>query len=402
MQKEDLSQTQRILFVTKKMVMGGAESHLMQILPALKARGFAVELFVLERGGELENRLLGAGITISGPLRRSGRIMHLFAAVSKLYRRIREMRPDVLHFFLPEPYLIGAMAGIAAGHRTMIMSRRSLAHYQHRHPWLGLVERLLHRRMTALIGNSRAVVDELVAEAGDRGKIGLIHNGVTAGQLVLEDIRAGQRAALGIPAEAFLMVIVANLFQYKGHADLLDALGTIASQLSQPWRLMVVGRDEGEGAQLRLRAERLGIADRILWLGERRDVQDILAAADVSLLVSHQEGFSNALIEAMGQGLPVIATAVGGNVDAIIDGESGLLVPSRDSAALAAAILDIAMKPQRRVAMGMAARERVLRLFSQEACISRYERLYRGLSIGLNSPVQAIIDGEDSGVPGRN
>ncbi|MCV5649166.1 glycosyltransferase, partial [Escherichia coli] len=80
---------------------------------------------------------------------------------------------------------------------------------------------------------------------------------------------------------------------------------------------------------LRLQAERLGIADRILWLGERRDVEAILPAADIALLVSHQEGFSNALIEAMGQGLPTIATAVGGNLDAVVDGETGLLTPPR-------------------------------------------------------------------------
>ncbi|MBN9594174.1 MAG: glycosyltransferase [Afipia sp.] len=402
MTEENLPSTQHILFVTKKMVMGGAERHLMQILPALKARGFAVELFVLERGGELESELVKAGITISGPLRHSSRARHLFATASELYLRIRAVRPDILHFFLPEPYLIGAIAGIAAGHRTMIMSRRSLAHYQQRHPWLGRMERFLHRRMTVLLGNSQAVVDELVAEAEDRRKIGLIHNGVTVGQLADEGTRAEQRAVLGLPADAFVMVIVANLFHYKGHADLLDALGMIASQLPQPWRLMVVGRDEGEGAQLRVKAERLGIATHILWLGERRDVQDVLAAADASLLVSHQEGFSNALIEAMGQGLPVIATAVGGNVDAIVDGECGLLVGPQDSVALAAAILEIATRPQHRQALGLAARERVLRLFSQEACVGRYERLYRGLSARLNSPVQIVIDGKYLDVSEKN
>lgn len=402
MTEESLSPTRHILFVTKKMVMGGAERHLTQILPALKARGFAVELFVLERGGELESELMTAGITISGLARRSSRVRHLFAAATELHSRVRTIRPDILHFFLPEPYLIGALAGIAAGHRTMIMSRRSLAHYQHRHPWLARVERVLHRRMTALLGNSQAVVDELVIEAGDRHKIGLIHNGVTVGRLADQKTRSKQRAALGIPADAFVMIIVANLFQYKGHADLLDSLGAIARQLPQPWRLMVVGRDEGEGPQLLLQAERRDVADRILWLGERRDVQDILAAADVSLLASHQEGFSNALIEAMRQGLPVIATAVGGNVDAIIDGECGLLVPAQNSAALAAAILDIATHPQRRQAMGLAARERVLGLFSQEACVSRYERLYRGLSVRLKSSAQSIIDGKDPDISGRN
>lgn len=385
----------RILFVTKKMVMGGAESHLRQLLPALNARGLAVELFVLERGGELEAELTNAGVTISGPLRRSGRVMHLLSATTALYRRVREIRPDILHFFLPEPYLVGAMVTIATGVRTSIMSRRSLAHYQRNHPWLGWVERKLHRRMTALLGNSQAVVDELVVEAGDRRKIGLIHNGVTVGQLADDDARAAQRAGLGIPGDAFVMIIVANLFHYKGHSDLFDALGLIAAQLPQPWRLMIVGRDEGEGPQLLSQAERLGIADRILWFGERRDVQDMLPTADIGLLVSHQEGFSNALIEATGQGLPVIATAIGGNVDAIVDGKSGLLVPPQAPAALAAAILDLARHPERRRKLGRAARERTLKLFSQDSCVSCYERLYRGVGAGLERPVQAIIDGGD-------
>lgn len=382
----------RILFVTKKLVMGGAERHLVQLLPVLKARGFVVELFVLEQGGELEAELKKAGVAISGLPRRSGRMMHLLAGAAALYRRVRETQPDVLHFFLPEPYLVGAMVAIAAGHRTSIMSRRSLAHYHRNHPWLGRMERMLHRRMAALLGNSRAVVDELAAEAGDRRKIGLIHNGVTVTQ-PRDKVRAVQRAVLSIPADAFVMVIVANLFHYKGHADLLDALGTIASQLPQPWRLMVIGRDEGEGPKLLSQAERLGIADRILWLGKRRDVQDILPAADVGLLVSHQEGFSNALIEAAGQGLPMIATAVGGNLDAIADGHSGLLVPPQDPVALAAAILDLAAHPQRRRELGLAARERTLELFSQDTCVARYEALYRGIVAPSGRSVQSIIDG---------
>lgn len=376
--------------------MGGAERHLTQLLPALLSRGFPVELFVLERGGELEIELAKAGVAISGLPRRSGRVAHLLASAIELYRRIRQTRPDILHFFLPEPYLVGATIAVAAGHRRSIMSRRSLAHYQRNHPWFGRIERLLHRRMTALLGNSQAVADELIAEGADRRKVGLIHNGVTIGSLASDDEREAQRAGLDIPQDAFVMAIVANLFQYKGHADLLDALGKIASQLHQPWRLVVIGRDEGKGQALRSQAERLGLADCILWLGERRDVEAILRAADIALLVSHQEGFSNALIEAMGLGLPVVATAVGGNLDAVVDGKSGLLVVPKDPAALGAAILALASDPAARRAMGLAARARVLAMFSQDACILRYDRLYRGLEASPDSAVQALIDGNYS------
>lgn len=391
-----------VLVVTKKMVMGGAERHLATLLPHLKARGFDVELFVLERGGELEAELARAGVTITGPVRSAGRVMHVLIAAAALYRRIRDARPGILHFFLPEPYLVGAIVAMAARHRTCIMSRRSLAHYQHNHPWLGRTERALHRRMTALLGNSQAVVDELIAEAGDREKIGLIHNGVSVSSPASHEARQGQRAALGISSDAFVMTIVANLFHYKGHSDLLDALASVAQQLPQPWRLVVIGRDEGEGARLRSQAERLGITDRILWLGERQDVDAILPVADIGLLVSHQEGFSNALIEAMGQGLPMIATAVGGNLDAIVDGQSGRLVPPRDPAALGAAILELALDPPKRRAMGLAARERTLTKFSQDACVGRYDRLYRGIGALAGGSVQAVIDGCDLSLAGSN
>lgn len=391
-----------ILFVTKKLVMGGAEHHLAQLLPALASRGFGVELFVLERGGELEVELAKADVTISGLPRRSGRLTHLLAAAIELHRRIRQSRPDILHFFLPEPYLIGAVVAAFARHRACVMSRRSLAHYQRNHPWFGRIERFLHRRMTALLGNSQAVVDELIAEGADRRKTGLIHNGVTLAPPVDASVRATQRTALSIPDDAFVMVIVANLFHYKGHADLFDALGEIASRLPQPWRLLVIGRDEGEGPELRLQAERLGIADKTLWLGERFDVQALLPAVDVALLVSHQEGFSNALIEAMGHGLPVVATAVGGNLDAVVDGKTGLLVAPRNPAALGTAILSLASDPSRSRQIGLAARERTLAMFSQDACLDRYERLYRHLNVSSDFPIQTIIDGRDLPPPGAD
>ena len=311
----------RVTVVTNRLSTGGAERHLAQVLPALKARGLDVELFLLERGGVLEPQLASGGVTVEGVFRRFGRAGHLLVAAGALYRHLRKRRPDVLHFFLPESYLVGAIVAIAAGHRVCVMSRRSLSHYQRNHRFLAGLERILHRRMTALLGNSQAVVDELAGEAGDRGKIGLIHNGVEVPPLNDAQQRVGLRGRLGLPVDAFVMVIVANLITYKGHADLLDALALIKSRLPQPWRLLIVGRDEGIGSQLQAQANRQNLSNNMVWLGERNDIETIWQLADLGLLVSHQEGFSNALIEAMGQGVPMVATAVGGNLDAIEDGK---------------------------------------------------------------------------------
>ena len=383
----------RVLVVINSLAMGGAEQHLVRTLPELKARGLEVELFVLERGGELEHALAASGVSVSGPARRFGRAAHLIVAAITLYRHIRASHPDVLHFFLPESYLVGATVAIAAGHSICFMSRRSLTHYHRNHPWMARLEPMLHRRMSALLGNSQAVVSELVEEAVDGRKVGLIHNGVVVGFLPDAQMRAQQRSRLDLPSDALVLIIVANLIHYKGHADLLDALARVAPGLPQPWRLVVVGNDEGAGQQLRQQAERLGLDSNIQWLGARSDVEAILAAADLGVLVSHQEGFSNALIEAMGQGLPVIATAIGGNLDAIVDGQCGRLVPIQDPARLGEVILEMALDPAARARLGRAARERVVAQFSQHACVARYERLYRGVQKLSRLPVQEIIDG---------
>jgi glycosyltransferase involved in cell wall biosynthesis len=387
-----------VLVVTKRLGVGGAERHLTQVLPELQASGIKIVLFVLERGGELEPVLDRANIVIEGVIPSGSRWRDLVRSGTRLALCIRRLRPDLVHFFLPEAYLVGGAVAMLVGHRRLVMSRRSLSHYQRGRPWLTRLERWMHRRMIALLGNSQAVVDELVGETGDPGKVGLVHNGVAIPAMVSDSARRCARIHLGLDESAFVMVVVANLIAYKGHADLIAGLAGIAPQLPKRWHLLLIGRDEGIGADLKGKATEGAINEQIVWLGERNDVEAILAAADLALLVSHQEGFSNALLEAMAHGLATIATAVGGNCDAIEDGRSGRLVPVRDPARLGEAILELSRDADLRRRLGAAARERVISRFSQKACIERYLRLYRGFADLGSWPVQAIIDGAPSRV----
>lgn len=381
-----------MLIVTKRLDRGGAERHIATISPALRDRGIAVEVFVLERGGALESGLAAEGVPVSGIARSARGFTHLVSAAFTLAASLHSRRFDAVHFFLPEAYLLGSVAAFVARQPMRIMSRRSLGHYQRNHPFLARTERELHRLTSVLLGNSNAVVDEIAQEAGRRDKIGLIYNGVAIPQLPTQAIRQNARAKLAIPDSTFVIVTVANLISYKGYQDLLAALASIASLLPKPWKLIAVGRDEGIGTELKRYASAHGLSENILWLGERDDVPDILSAADVFTLASHQEGFSNALIEAMAHGLPVVATAIGGNPDAVADSRTGMLVGVRQPAQLAAAILKLALDPSLRQSYGAAARARVQGLFSLEACVTRYENLYRGLSRVGRDSVQSIID----------
>ena len=167
------------------------------------------------------------------------------------------------------------------------------------------------------------------------------------------------RAALDVADDALVLITVANLIAYKGHADLLAALAETSDSLPVGWRLLCVGRDDGHGAELSKIATSLGLRDNVRWLGERNDVPSLLACADIGILCSHQEGFANSVLEGMAASLPMVVTDVGGNREAIEDGVSGMVVPAHDPQALGTAISALAQNSARRAAMGAAGRLRV-------------------------------------------
>ncbi len=390
-----MSQSPRVTVVTSRLDVGGTERHLTRVLPVLRRRGIDIALYVMERGGSLESELAAQGVRIEGPTRAS--FLHWPKATLQLAYFLGRERPDVVHFFLPRPYVYGSMAAELAGQRRRIMSRRSLTHYQAAYPLLGNLERMLHRRTLGMIGNSQAVVDQLVLETGDARKVALIHNGIALPEPLAAVERQRIRQALQIPNETLVIAIVANLVAYKGHRDLLEALALAQDQLPQPWRLVAIGRDDGIGAELRRQAQDRNISGNILWLGERSEVGRLLAAGDVFVLPSHQEGFSNALLEAMAASLPAIATAVGGNIDAVRDNDTGVLVHVKDPEGLAAAILRLAKDPTLRRRLGDAARLRVEQRFSLDACVDRYDRLYRALIESAPAPISEVLADDDGG-----
>ncbi|TVR05748.1 MAG: glycosyltransferase [Salinarimonadaceae bacterium] len=372
---EEIAARRKIRIVTLKLDVGGTERHLVQLLPRLDRSRFQIEVMTLYRDGALEETLRDQGVSVSTPRAR----FRLFAFVESTFRLLATMRRErstTFHFWLPEAYLLGGLCGLIAGHRRLMMSRRSLNRYQMRHPLLARLERFLHRRMLLVLGNSDAIARELVVEGVPTDRVQVIKNGLDLEKFVPTFSREDMRSALGIRQDALVFVCVANLIHYKGHADLFAALALARDRIGENWRLLCVGRDDGLGAFLDERARALGIRDNIVFLGSRQDVPDLLQASDISVLASHEEGFANAIIEAMAIGLPTVATAVGGNVEAIEDGRTGLLTPARDPARLADALARLAADPALRLALGTAAREDVRAHRALEACVARYEEAY--------------------------
>jgi glycosyltransferase involved in cell wall biosynthesis len=379
-----------ILFVIGSLNVGGAEKHLLQVLPRLDRKRWRPAVFCLTERGPLAEQLEASGVPVIGSssglptaAHKLRRLANICASTWRLSRFMRDFRPTIVHFFLPAAYILGAPVSLLARIQIRIMSRRSLNDYQKGHRFLPLAERTLHPAMQAILGNSRSVVRQLHEQEGiSRDCLGLIYNGIDLQPFASDDIRSSTRRRLGVPEDAVVFIIVANLIPYKGHGDLLAAFGIAKTRLPRNWRLLVVGRDDGIGADLEALATRLQIEENVLFLGARKDVAELLRAADIGILSSHQEGFSNAILEGMAAGLPMIVTNVGGNPEAVVDQETGLVVEPGNPAQFAAAIERLAGDPQLRQSLGMKAKIRIQQEFTLEACVARYEQLYEALMQG--------------------
>jgi glycosyltransferase involved in cell wall biosynthesis len=386
-----MSAPRKILIVIGQLEIGGTERHLLNTLPEVAGQQLAISIYALRGGGRLEAQFKNAGVRVLGPEHHSHRWVGLVRTVRHLIATMRAERPDVVHFFLPEAYLLGGLCSLFTPKCVRLMSRRSLNLYQRKWSLVRPIEQFLHARMDGVLANSQAVLRELRAEGVGEQRSGIIYNGVQIPRRVNSSTKNAVRERLGLAPEVVVFVMVANLIPYKGHRDLLAAFSIACPEFKQPWALLLVGADNGIGDELRTCATHYGLTDHIHWLGQQDNVDEFLTAADIALLTSHEEGFSNAILEAMAAGLPMIVTAVGGNAEAVIDGETGLIVPPSAPKALAAAIVGLALNPELRRLMGGAGRERVTSTFEINHCIVAYRKIYSLLSSGTKNTVGSLL-----------
>jgi glycosyltransferase involved in cell wall biosynthesis len=259
-----------------------------------------------------------------------------------------------------------------------VSSRRSLGHFKDRRWLLRALEWFVNRRTALVIANSEAVrLDTLRREGLAPSTVIVIHNGFP-GDRAAAGNRGHLRQALGVAETAPVAIAVANLIYYKAHDVLVDAWRRVVATVPDAMLWMV-----GEGPERDRIREAIGVAElssQVRMLGTRTDVADLLAAADVLVHPSREEGFSNALLEAMAAGLPVVAADVGGNTEAVVCGATGLLVLADDAAALAAATIRLFVDRDLAHRYGAAGRERVAQHFSETRMIEAYDQVYRRLA----------------------
>lgn len=359
----------RVALFAPWLITGGTQRHLQQVVRHLDRRRFSTHVFTLKAGGEVADELVRHGIPVEcldvGPgLLRPRALL----AIARASRRLRSQGFDVLHGFQWRPALVGAIIGRLAGIPLLLAGKRSLTGED---PVARRAWRAIGRRVDTIVTNAAALRVEAEGD-GVVARWEVIPSGVDVEHFASIPKRDVACVDLGLDPQRPVVGTVGRLEARKGHEVLLSAAHRLARDGRSPQLLIV-----GEGpmrSELARQAKEQGLADAVHLVGNLVDVRPALAAMDVFVLPSHAEGMSNALLEAMAAGRPVIATAVGGNVEAL--GGAGSLVDVGDAEQLAETIRAVLGGSAAVAAMVDRARRSVGERFGAAAMVARLQQVY--------------------------
>lgn len=367
---------------------GGSERQLAELIVRLPAERFRQSLVLLQGGGDLLERLATSSCEVVelGYTMRYRRFdpRFFFAMARALWlfvRHLRRFRPHVLHGWLYWANILAVVAGRIARVPVVVTSRRQLGLFKEERPFLQSLENVCNRLTTLVVTNSGAVRDDALERENLRPEdIRVVHNGVEAVSFNSSD-RGLARNEWNLGAQDVAALVLANFHAYKGHADALEVLKRLHDAHSE-LVLLFAGRDQGTESALREEVRASGLESRVRFLGERRDVPRVLAASDLLIHPSKQEGFPNAVLEAMAAGLPVVAYDLAACREAIVDGETGRLAPPGDVEALTRRVRSVLEDGGLRRRMGEAGAARVHQEFSIDQMVRRMTSLYEALAAG--------------------
>jgi glycosyltransferase involved in cell wall biosynthesis len=372
-----------IIYVIGSLGCGGAEKQLMMLMQGLDKSEFTPELFVLEARGALQKEVDKAGIRIydggyDSTARKPLKLLLLLRALWRLRRLLKTRHASIVHGFLPITNFLTSIAGRLSFIPLIVTSKRALNTHQDHVSLRRYMDKISSRLSNIITVNSEAVLeDTLRREGGSASKFAVIYNGVDVKRFVdAVQQRAFIRSSLGLRSNQVILIIVANLIPYKGHAELLDALAMLLPDYPEIC-LLIVGEDRGLEQRLRNQTERLGAAQSVRWLGLRDDIPELMAASDIYVCASHEEGFSNSLLEALAAGKAVVATRVGGNAEMLENGKLGLLTETNDAKGLFVAIKTLLHDSQRRHDLGKQAAQVVAIRYDPKHMVDAYLKLYR-------------------------
>ncbi len=369
-----------VLHLVGSLHQGGSERQAIQLAGMLAETGrYQLSVACLDQSGVLGSELEALGLA-SGegyPLTR----FYDLNALSQLQRfsgMLRRERVEIVQTHDFYSNVFGQIGAALAQVPVRIAAKREIDGV--RTPPQERVELLAYRLAHAVVANSDAVAAHLARGGAPERKIVVIRNGLDLTRLSPDPAlgRSELRASLRLPPDSPFVLIVANMrLPVKDHPTFLRAARRVHERL--PAAVFVLAGEGELTGQLQQLAADLGIGPVTHFVGQCQKLADLIGAADVCVLSSRSEGFSNAILEYMGGSRPVVATDVGGTREAVIDGETGFLVPAGDDEAMAARILELLENPPLAARMGARGRQIVEERFSCDAQLKATEELYARL-----------------------
>ncbi len=364
----------RIFILSTSMGMGGADQQILMLARGMRSRGHEVRIVALAPLGPMGMEAQREGIPVESLDLQRG--VGDIPRIVRLVRMMRAWRPDVLHSHMVHANLLARALRPLARVPALVSTIHSIND--------GGRLRLAAYRLTSGLVDRVTIISRLAAEryvslkAVPAGRLEVVPNAVdTARFCPLPHARAAIRAELGLGDE-FIWLAVGRFEEAKDYPTMIAAFARLARRSAS--RLLLVGKGslQDDVAAL-LRAE--GLEDRVRFLGVRRDVPELMNAADGYLLSSAWEGMPVVLLEAAAVGLPVVATRVGGVPEVVQDTATGLLVSPGDPPALAEAMERIeALTPDARAAMGARGRALVGQSYGTDRVMEMWERIYTGVA----------------------
>lgn len=383
--RETVAPKENVLQLIHSFIQGGSERQMIQLSRLLVKSGcYRVHVACLNPEGVLRSEIesLGIGEIHEYPLT-SFHDYNMLVQLRRFGKFLRENDIRLVHTHDFYSNIFGMAGAALAKFPVRIASRRETGGMG-RSPAEKGVERLAFRLADEVVANAKAVKGQLVREGVTGGKISVIYNGLDLTRLApTVRTRAEVLALLGLPcdlasSEHKFVTIVANMqHDVKDHPMFLRAAQRVFQVMPETSFLLA-----GEGRlieSLRALAEELGIAGSAFFLGRCKHVPELLSISDVCVLSSKAEGFSNSILEYMAAGRPVVATDVGGAREAIVDGQTGYIIPSGDDEAMADRIMALLRNPELRHEVGERARRAVEEQFSMEKQLSETLALYERL-----------------------
>ncbi len=386
------SERKKVIYLIATLKIGGAEQQVVEVASRINRDMFEPQIYCLSEGGPLQPVAEQHGVKVTVfqagvrktahstgiPLRRPREFF-------SLYRYLQQERPDIVHCYMYKPSIYGGLATRLLKKPILLTNRRRLGVFKDGKPHLQFLENVVNRFTDGVLVNSQALKEDVLRRERHLSpdNVHVIHNGVdTQKYCMKEESRtvsssclAQRKQAFGIPVKAPVIGMIANLFPYKGHHDLIRAAAKV-HQAYPDARFLCIGEDWGIQGQLETLCSRLGLQDHFLFTGHIQNIAEMLHVIDIQVSASHEEGFSNAILEGMATGKPIVATSVGGTLDVIIDRQTGLLAPPKNPDALATAITILLDTPDFASKLGRNAKKLIEEHFSMEKMLDKLEKLY--------------------------